>query len=413
MENSINLDDIPVKKRASSITYEWKKSIGSIITGKYNDISFEFKIINYNPKTQKVQFLYNENVYELSTGSIIKIRLKSFFNVYNRNYLYEVGDKINTNSGLIEILEQTRIDVSTWKEKSYKYKCLKCGNEGVKRECNLKVGKGCTKCGKYTSEVMEGYNDVGTTHPWVMNYLQNPEESKRYKAGSNVKINMKCKDCGNTKMISFNDLINKGFSCQKCGDGFSYPEKVMYSVLEQLKVCFDKEKRFKWCGFPKYNSTKIHRGRYDFVIEDNKLIIEIDGGFHRSNNNMSGQSKEESYYIDKMKDNLAIENGYDVIRISVESYTIEEIKNNILNSKLSKLYDLSVVDWSKCEKYTLTSIMVRACILFNDTNRALEVCRKLSLPKSTILKYLKRGTNIGLCNYNAEEQTLLWSSKCC
>ena len=67
-----------------------------------------------------------------------------------------------------------------------------------------------------------------------------------------------------------------------------------------------------------------------------KLIIETDGGFHRTDNLMSGQTAEESKFIDDAKDKCAIDNGYKVIRVSDQN----DFKQSVLNN-LGKIFDLN------------------------------------------------------------------------
>ena len=124
-------------------------------------------------------------------------------------------------------------------------------------------------------------------------------------------------------------------TCKCCGDGVKFPNKFAFNLLEQLGLDFVTEYSPKWIG----------RKSYDFYIPSLNLILEMDGGFHNKDNKMSGQTKEESREIDDYKDKLAKEHGIEVVRIDCDYYILTEratyIKQNILNSKLSTLFDLN------------------------------------------------------------------------
>lgn len=120
---------------------------------------------------------------------------------------------------------------------------------------------------------------------------------------------------------------------------------------------------------------------------------------------MSGIEKEESEYIDTTKDKLAKENGYDVIRINCEKSELEFIKRNILDSKLSELFDLSKSDWLKAEEFALSNRVKEACDLWNSgVESTKEIGDIMKLSRVTTCKYLKRGQLLNWCNYNPKEE---------
>ena len=146
-------------------------------------------------------------------------------------------------------------------------------------------------------------------------FLGGYEEAKQYMANSNKKILMKCPDCGNTKMIKIYQLKQTHSISCPCNDGFSFPEKFFLSLLNQTNLEYEFQKKFDWCIFYNPYKNKKMTGRYDFYIKSLNLIIETDGGWHKKDNKLSGQSKEESLFIDNEKDKLALINGINVVRI--------------------------------------------------------------------------------------------------
>ena len=120
---------------------------------------------------------------------------------------------------------------------------------------------------------------------------------------------------------------------------------------------------------------------------------------------MSGQTKEESQYIDEMKDKLAKQNGYEVIRIYYNDDF--KIKDNLLKSDIVKIINLNNVDWEECERFALSNRVIEICKYWNDkkeneTTADLELIFKIN--RSSIIEYLKKGTELGWCNYNAKEE---------
>ena len=80
-----------------------------------------------------------------------------------------------------------------------------------------------------------------------------------------------------------------------CSDGFSYNNKFMGNVLESLGIKYESEYYNKdWCSIIYKGEKK--RVLYDFLIEHLKLIIEMDGAWHKHDNTLSNVSKEEWLY---------------------------------------------------------------------------------------------------------------------
>ena len=257
---------------------------------------------------------------------------------------------------------------------------------------------GCGCC--YSKIVEPGINDIPTTAPWMVKYFQDGyNEAKRYSKGSTSKIYPMCPDCGRIKdkpMAIFN-IYEQGIGCV-CSDGINYPNKFCNSLLTQLNIKFKTEYSPKW----------IRSKRYDFYFELNnkKYIIEMDGKWHYQDNNLSGQTKEKSKEIDNYKDKLAKEHNIEIIRIDCKKSDLEYIKDKILNSKLNKLFDLSEVNWLKCEEFALSNLVKQACeIKKNNPNMTTkEIGNIMNLQYATIWKYLKQGTKLGWCDYNIEHE---------
>lgn len=186
------------------------------------------------------------------------------------------------------------------------------------------------------------------------------------------------------KYLQYSDALAK--------DGFSFPNKVGFGFIDQLNVYF----------IPEYSNTWTNNRRYDFYFElnDKKYFMEMDGWFHFNDNKMSGMTKEEVHAIDVEKNKLAEDNGVHMIRIDCSTSTMEHIKKSILHSELKDLFDLSVVDWIKCEEYAVNSILIKVCELWKEHCSVSQICEMIKCNRSTVWRYVNRGKELNLCDYD-------------
>lgn len=337
-------------------------------------------------------------------------------------FKYKIGQVLKDCNKDIEITDRAYFPIikkngGIKNKKWYKYKCNKCGFECGEHYKNQEYKKehwiiednlsnnGCVCCNNKIVSV--GINDIPTTAPWMIKYFQGGyNEAKLYTRRSGQRITPICPDCGRIKDKDVTiDHINKTktISCL-CSDKVSYPEKFMLSVLEQLELDFKTQFSPSWCKYVDLNNeTKI--GFYDFKLDSCPMIIEMDGGWHTKDNTMSGKTKEESKYIDNGKDRLALENGYEVIRIDCAKSELEYIKQNILKSKLSELLDLSNIDWLKCDEFALSNRVKEACNYKknNPNMTTIQIGEIMCLDRATITKYLNIGNKLNWCHYDAKE----------
>lgn len=260
----------------------------------------------------------------------------------------------------------------------------------------------CNQCSSFGQWMLDNKN-LNPNDYWSVKNSISPYEISY---GSNKRFWIKCTNCGNEKLTNINKYKNYGLACSKCSDGKSFPSKIMFSVLEQLSIKFETEKSFPWCRY--YYKDKWKRGVYDFYFELNnkKYIIETDGYFHNHNNNMNGKSKEESQEIDNFKDQLANEHNIKIIRIDCEKSELEYIKQNILNSDLNDLFNLNSIDWLNCETFANNSLVNQVCKLWESgIQNTLQIAKTLNIHRKTVSEYLKKGNNLGWCNYNSKEES--------
>lgn len=286
-----------------------------------------------------------------------------------------------------------------------------CGHEAHKVTPNNYLN-GATKCPICSHAIIAPYvNDCYTLRPDLVRYFKNAEDAIGVAVHDHSYREFYCPICGQPKKATLSNIASFGFSCNYCSDGVSYPEKIMRNVLTQLGLSFTTQKMFDWCFYYDDNG-KRHRCRYDFVIQNDRRIIETDGGFHydecKSIN--AALSLEERQKIDHIKDKLALENGYSIIRIDCNYCNVSNrfnyIKQNIINA-LCSIYDLSSIDWVEADKLSEESKVELACILWESNNRitTMEIADRLGTNLTSVIQYLKIGMDIGLCKTYSKDMS--------
>jgi hypothetical protein len=113
---------------------------------------------------------------------------------------------------------------------------------------------------------------------------------------------------------------------------------------------------------------------------------------------------EEEQANDRLKEKLAKENRIkNYIVIDCRLSELDYIKNNVISSKLSSMYNLDIVDWKKSHEYACDSRIRLTCELWNDGNTMVEISKLLKINESTVRTYLKKGTIIGWANYDPKK----------
>ena len=305
---------------------------------------------------------------------------------------------------LVVIDREYRVDKRNSPVKWYKIKCNKCGwKEGWKPEGELFRGVGCSVCCPAPRIAVLGINTIWDTDRWLVDLGVSEEYAKTHTRGSNKRATVKCPYCGREKdMLIGNIRKKKSISCN-CGDGFSFNEKVVSSILNQLNIEHKAQLTkvtFEWCG----------NYRYDFYIPSINTIIECHGLQHYEDNTAFKASLKETQENDKKKYELAKENNIDnYIVIDCRKSNLEWIKNNILNSKLNNIFDLSNIDWLECEKFALNSLVWEVCQYWNNKQHwetSNELAEVFGLNRWTISKYLRKGNSLNWCFYNGKEERI-------
>lgn len=216
------------------------------------------------------------------------------------------------------------------------------------------------------------------------------------------KHSWKCSDCGSIFKMPFDSLKRKGLLCKKCSDGLPSTEKFLYFILKELGIDFEFQKMFR-VGNRRY---------YDFYIKQLNLIIELHGQQHYVNvAHMHDLEFQENN--DKEKRDVALNMGINYIEIDC-SHSSFEWMNGVFIDSLSDYIDFSKLDMRKIFDDSKKSIMIMVCDYWNNKSE-LETTTSLvkifKLSNVTISKYLKRGTGLGICNYDSAVEKSITSRR--
>ena len=403
----VDLTKIPRKINKGKEIYLWSEAIGVDIPFEYDDHVGSFKILNIDSNDREyMTVLYNNKTYTLLTRFVKKNKIDKLFDKEIK-WAYNIGDNIKDQICVHKrdlTIKNRKCDDTLNKNRNnkwYQYECNICGynsemdNTWINEDKLKNSGHGCACCSGV--KVIKGINDVATTTPWMVKYFVNIEDAYTHTKTSSKKALMRCPICGKTKRIPISRLYEQGFSCPICGDGISFPEKVFMSLLDQLHIKYKwqlNKTDFEWCD--KY--------RYDFYLIDYNYIVETHGMQHYELKIGSKfGSLEEIQRNDVIKIELASNNNIDEYVVLDCRYSrLDWILNSIENSILKDIIDLSKVDFNAIEKYINGSLFKEVCDAYKERYPEITteiLSNEFGISRVCVTTYLKKGTKIGLCNY--------------
>lgn len=255
------------------------------------------------------------------------------------------------------------------------------------------------RCGN----VSDLFNRIALLKPYLIDYVEDKELFYSLSSGSKEKIWIKCPYCGYREYITARVLYKRVNSCKVCGDGVSYPEKFISCMLKQLNIKYKKDIVFEWSDNRKYD--------FYFEFHNKKIIIETNGSQHYKVEfekiGEKARTLKEEEENDKYKKELA--NKYIDYYIELDcsesnkQYIINSIYNSDIYSIFKKVFDN--INFDECDYFaTNNSIFRDVCNLWNsnDTITTTDISNELNLDIGTVIKYLKRGNEHGICNYSNE-----------
>ena len=161
-------------------------------------------------------------------------------------------------------------------------------------------------------------------------------------------------------------------------------------MIEQVGIQFKyqlNKSDFAWCD--KY--------RYDFYLPEYNCIIETNGAQHYAD----GWKKIDlQRKIDKKKKELALQNGIEYyIELNCSESDKEYIKQSIIKSNIP--FDISNVDFDKADLAAQKNVLIAVCEIYkNMPNMTLmNIANQYHIHIGTVVRYLRKGRELGLCEY--------------
>ena len=409
----VDLTGLPLKIHNRKPCIDWQRSTHHKIPFAYKEEKGSFLIVDVLSDGKHIDLLlkYNNKIAKISSYNLMHNNLKRLMDKFHGDYVfgfrYGINENISDSKRNMTIIKRYKRGVFNNKI-VYGYICNKCGySQGVITQDALMMGKGCSCCNNKI--VVEGINDIPTTAEWMIKFFQKgKEEAKKYTKCSSKCLYFVCPDCGvvRNKRISINRLYKTHSIGCGCGDGYSYPEKVMFNILKTLDIDFVYQFSPKWAqGFKGSKRAAI----YDFAIPSMNLIIEMDGGIGHGKYVFpkSIRTIQETKDKDDWKDCQAKNNGYEVIRIESDFSNIEYLKANILNFVLSKYFSFDNLGWAEIDKKSAKNIVKEICSFYNDKQGSVkQLSSHFNISISTVRKYLKKGNSFGWINNSIKQKSV-------
>lgn len=126
----------------------------------------------------------------------------------------------------------------------------------------------------------------------VKNIADKKEEFKEWEYRDYIKC--KCNRCGYESSKMVGNLLRRGYSCSRCGDHISFGEKIMMSLLEINNVEYIEQYKID-----------VKRLNVDFYLPYYNTIIEIQGRYHYSKQNVIDSDKKKKEYCNSKGISLA------------------------------------------------------------------------------------------------------------
>lgn len=281
-----------------------------------------------------------------------------------------------------------------------KIHCHKCNQYYEKKRASIRnVKSNCPFCSSNHRKIAADINSLWVLKPELRQYIVDEEFAKIVGTASEKRIKTRCPLCGTEKELGIKDFVRRKYSCQKCGDKISYPNKFIRTLMGYLQVD-------KWQWEYKVYDNDNHYYYYDiwFALKNKEYVIEMDGLQHYRNS--FKQDVADVQKNDNIKEELAKNKGFTLIRVNCEKSSFLWIKNNIENSLLNELFDLTQINWEKIGCEINKDIITEICeyTTQNPTIILKDIGKNFYISEDAVRTYLKRGSEVGIFNYSILEE---------
>lgn len=395
--------------------YNWFKGVGHTIYFNYKEKDDSFIILRHFTENSSftnslIEILYHNEKHIINAKSILNAVCFQFIKDQLIDWKYDVGERICNNNHSFEIIDR-KAKVC---RKYYKIKCLLCGFDSNTpyyknhdRQLHTEYwvleqkleDMDCPVCGYNVAFVAPGINDIATVASWMIQYFVDKTDCQKYNIQSKSQLNMNCIYCNKHKMYNPKKLyVYKHLPCT-CEDHISIPNKIAYTTFMKLYNANIIQNYIN-----EYSPEWANRYRYDNYFESNgkKYIIEMDGGIGHGNSTFKSNKQDIDGLIrDKIKDQLAKEHDIELHRIDCNTMDYELIYQRLYNNLAYIIQEELNIDMCEILSQSYSNFMKKVCDYYEDNNHPkLDiVAKEFNISLHTIKHYLKRGREIGWCNY--------------
>jgi very-short-patch-repair endonuclease len=195
--------------------------------------------------------------------------------------------------------------------RKFKFNCVCCHKLDINLKALNQENKWCKFCAHQELCENESCNmcfknsfaSVERSKYWSSENMLKPRQVFK---SSNKKYKFNCNYCNNTFETQVSDITNNIW-CSLCTNK---TEKKLFQKLKIIYPTLKRQFKIEWCK----NKTYLP---FDFVIEERKIIIELDGPQHFKQVS-NWLSPEETFTVDLYKMKCTSDNGFSVIRILQE-----------------------------------------------------------------------------------------------
>lgn len=390
MEGTIDTSNLP-KRNDGKI--DWKNCVGRCVDFEACGIRGTLKIKDRYKSEKGLYYLrieYNGKEKVINQSKFSRLQIGELIGTYTSDYKYDIGYIYNINNTAYTIVSRFR-EPSKENRKMCGVQCSICKYVTPKTESE--IGRsGCPVCDNKV--IVKAINDLWTTHSELAQLLKNPQDGYKYCSGSNIKLEWSCPICGEVIIESPNHVSTNGLVCKIHNGTTSYPNRFFYFLLKQLNIEYESEKRFEWSN-----------GRiYDIYIPSINTIIEAHGIQHYEQTGFAVTLAEQQE-IDKYKHDMAIKNGIiNYIEVDCRESNREYISRNILNSKISELFDLKDVNWDEVDINASSDVLEQFCTMWNNGIHDLnKIGEKVGYKPNSLYSYMRKARDLSLIEYDEAE----------
>lgn len=267
------------------------------------------------------------------------------------------------------------------------FRCSDCGYEWTTSWNSVYFNDHSNDCPNCNGKILNNSNNFIAVNPHLADYIENKEIGYNTFAYSSKEIDLKCPYCGRIETRQISTVSTRGHSCKYCGvRGNSMPQTFVSEILSSLGIKYLEDRTTCWS----------ENKRYDFIINDLNMIIEVHGEQHYiSKKSLDWDDLEHQISNDAYKKELALKNGIKhYIEINARYATFKHIVKSFKES-LRDYFEVDTIDYGTAFKNITNSSIKKTWDLYLEGKTRKEISNILNKVNSTVHNYLKLGFDCG------------------